>query len=198
LDARIVIDKERVLKRSKPYTHLVISPYPSRYEDYYKLQNGQEVFLRPIKPEDEPLVLALFHNLSDEAKHHRFFQVIEDTPHEIIVRYCNIDYNREMTIIAELVVENQRKIIGIARLLIEAGGETGELGFIVSDSWHGLGLSKKFLDNIIEIAKDNNLSGIYANICSDNQRVIQLLETNNFTFQDQSDSTVKANRILRG
>jgi acetyltransferase len=197
LDARIVIDKERVFEQTKPYEHLVISPYPTRYEDYYRLRNGREVLLRPIKPEDEPLLLEMFHDLTEETRRRRFFRAIGDTPHEVIVRYCNVDYDKEITIVAELPEEGRRKIVGIARLFTEADRKTGELALIVSDPWQGLGLGTKLIDNMIGICKEKNLETAYAETLSDNRRVIALMDKKGFTFKKLGDDAVKAILDLR-
>ncbi len=83
LDARIVVDKEAVCKKFEPHEHMVISPYPKKYEVLWLLKNGQEVLLRPIKPEDEPMWLEMFQSLSEESIRYRFFQMLKDTPHEV-------------------------------------------------------------------------------------------------------------------
>jgi acetyltransferase len=74
------------------------------------------VILRPIKPEDEPLWLETFQNFSEQSIQYKFVHIIKDTPHEVRVRYCNIDYDREMAIVAELSEEGRRKILGVVRL----------------------------------------------------------------------------------
>ena len=145
LDARITVDKDKVFKKFEPHEHLVISPYPKKYETQWKLANGQEVLLRPIKPEDEPLWLDMFHSFSEESIRYRFFQLLKDTPHEVRVRYCNIDYDREIAIVAELSEEKRRSILGVGRLSIEPDGKTGELAFIIGDQWQGQGLGTKIV-----------------------------------------------------
>ncbi len=143
LDARIVVDKALVFKKFEPHEHMVISPYPKKYELLWTLRDGREVLFRPIKPEDEPLWLEMFQNFSEESIRYRFFQMLKDTPHEVRVRYCNIDYDREIAIVAELTEEGRRKILGVSRLSIEPDGKSGEMAFIIGDKWQGLGLRNK-------------------------------------------------------
>ena len=116
LDALIVISKEDVCKKFEPHEHLVISPYPKKNEMQWSVKNGKEVLLRPIKPEDEPLWLDMFQSFSEESIRYRFFQILKDTPHEVRVRYCNIDYDREIAIVAEITENKQRKILGVTRV----------------------------------------------------------------------------------
>jgi acetyltransferase len=183
LDARIVIDKERAFAKLEPHEHLVISPYPKKYETLWKLRDGRTVLLRPIKPEDEPLWLEMFQNFSEESIRYRFFEIIKDTPHEVRVRYCNIDYDREMGIVAELNEGGHRKILGVVRLIIEPDGNTGEIAFIVADPWQGLGLGTKMADYMIEICKDKKLDTIYGVMLPDNHRAINIMKKMGFTVE---------------
>ena len=191
LDARVTIDKDRVFKKFEPHEHLVISPYPKRYETPWKLKNGQEVLLRPIKPEDEPMWLEMFQSFSEESIRYRFFQLLKDTPHEVRVRYCNIDYDREIAIVAELSEENHRKILGVGRLSIESDGKSGELAFIIVDQWQGQGLGTKIVDHVLEIAKEMGVETIYAIMLPDNNRALNLTKKMGFKLEYLSDGTVK-------
>jgi len=197
LDARIVIDKERVFKRFEPHEHLVITPYPKKYETMWTLRDGRTVVLRPIKPEDEPLWLEMFQNFSEQSIRYRFFQIIKDTPHETRVRYCNIDYDREIAIVPELTENGCRKILGVTRVSIEPDGKKGEIAFIVADPWQTLGLGTKMVDYVLEICKDMKLETIYAIMLSDNYRAISLMKKMGFTTEYSDDGTVKAILNLR-
>ncbi len=192
LDARVIIDKTRVFAEIAPHEHLVISPYPKKYETLWKLQDGRTVLLRPIKPEDEPLWLEMFKNFSEESIRYRFFHIIKDTPHEMRVRYCNIDYDREIAIVAELTENSRRKILGVVRVPIEPDKKTGEIAVIIADPWQGLGLGSKMVDYVIEICKDKKLETIYGFLLRDNHRAIGLLEKMGFTTEFLEDDTVKA------
>ncbi|MCD6431274.1 bifunctional acetate--CoA ligase family protein/GNAT family N-acetyltransferase, partial [Candidatus Bathyarchaeota archaeon] len=196
LDARVVIDKKRVFAKLKPHEHLVISPYPKKYETLWKLRDGRTVILRPIKPEDEPLWLEMFRNFSEESIRYRFFEVIKDTPHEVRVRYCNIDYDREIGIVAELNEGGIRKILGVVRLVIEPDGKTGEVAIIVADPWQGLGLGTKMMDYMIEVCKDKGLETIYGVMLPDNYRAINLMKKMGFNIKYEED-VVKATLNLK-
>jgi acetyltransferase len=191
LDARVVIDKEQVFAKLGPHEHLVISPYPKKYETLWKLRDGRTVLLRPIKPEDEPLWLEMFQNFSEQSIRYRFFSIIKDTPHEVRVRYCNIDYDREIAIVAELTEDGRRKILGVVRVPIEPDKKTGEIAVIVADPWQGLGLGSKMMDYMIEICKDKKLETIYGVMLSDNYQAINLMKKMGFTIKYLPDGTVK-------
>ena len=176
---------------------MVISPYPKKYEILWSLRNGQEVLLRPIKPEDEPLWLQWFQSLSEESIRYRFFQMLKDTPHEVRVRYCNIDYDREIAIVAEVVEDGIKKILGVSRVSIEPDGKSGEMAFIVSDYWQGLGLGTKMVDYTLDIAKEKGIESVYAIMLPDNYRALTLTKKMGFTIDYLNDGTVKGQLNLK-
>jgi acetyltransferase len=190
-DARILVDKQKVFEKIESHQHLVISPYPKKYETLWTMRDRRQVLLRPIKPEDEPLWEEMFQNFSEESIRYRFFQIIKDTPHETRVRYCNIDYDREIAIVPELTENGKRKILGVVRVGIEPDGKAGEIAFIVADPWQGLGLGTKMVDHAIEICKDMKIETLYAIMLSDNLRAINLMKKMGFTITYVGDGNVK-------
>jgi acetyltransferase len=197
LDSRVVIDVERASRQIAPHGELVISPYPKKYELLWKMRDGRTVLFRPIKPEDEPMWLEMFQNFSEESIRYRFFDIIKDTPHEIRIRYCNIDYDRELGIVVELTEKGQRKILGVVRLIEEPDGKRGEIAFIVADPWQRLGLGSKMIDYMIEICIDRGLESIYAVMLADNYRAIRLMEKMGFSIQRVVDGTIEATLDLK-
>jgi acetyltransferase len=191
LDARIAVDKTRVFRKIEPHEHIVISPYPKKYELLWTLKNGQKVLLRPIKPEDEPMWLEMFQNFSEESIRYRFFEMLRDTPHEIRVRYCNIDYDREIAIVAETTTGGKRRLLGVTRLSIEPDGKSGELAFIVGDEWQNLGLGTKIVDYTLEIAKEMGIERVYSIMLIDNYRAMSLTKKMGFCLEYLKDGTVK-------
>jgi acetyltransferase len=196
-NARITIDKESVFQKIEPHQHLIISPYPRKYETLWTLKNGHEVLLRPIKPEDEKLWLEMFQNFSEESIRYRFFQILKDTPHEVRVRYCNIDYDREMAIVAETTHEGKKKILGVSRISIEPNGKTGEMAFIIMDEWQGQGLGTKMVDYLLEIAKEMGVEEVYSIMLPDNQRALRLTQKMGFHIEYLPDGNVKGTLSLK-
>jgi len=197
LDARVLIDKDRAVREHEPHSHLVISPYPKKYETIWRMGNGEEVLLRPIKPEDEPLWLEMFRGFSEESIRYRFFQVIKDTPHEVRVRYCNIDYDREIAIVPELTRDGKRRILGVGRLSIEPDGKSGEFAIIVTDEFQGAGLGTKLTDHVLEVAYDMGVEKVYSVMLADNYRALSLMKRMGFRLTYSDDGTVEASLDLR-
>jgi len=196
-DARIVVDKQKVFEKLEPHQHLVITPYPKKYETLWTMRDGRQILLRPIKPEDEPMWLEMFQNFSEESIRNRFFQIIKDTPHETRIRYTNIDYDREIAIVPELNENGKRKILGVVRVGIEPNGKAGEIAFIVADAWQCLGLGTKMVDYAIEIAKDMKIETLYAIMLPDNFRAISLMKKMGFTITYPQDDTAKGTLSLK-
>jgi len=196
LDARIIIDKES-MDYTVHYPHLVITPYPTRYTTTWKLLDGTEVILRPIRPEDEPLEHELLSNLSEETLRTRFFSIIKDITHEMLIRFCNIDYDREMAIVAELKEGNKKRIIGIGRLIIEPDLRSGEYAVLVHDAYQGKGLGYKLVDVIIGIAQDKELEEIHGTVLTENEKMLRVARKLGFTTKIQPDGITEVKLVLK-
>jgi acetyltransferase len=149
------------------------------------LKDGQKALLRPIKPEDENMWLEMFKTFSEETVRFRFFRIIKDTPHEVRTRYCNIDYDREIGIVAEKEENGKKRLLGVARLILDPSrNDEAEFALVVTDEWQRQGLGSEFLDYLIEIAKDKNLSKVNGVVLKDNYPMIALCREKNFHFSE--------------
>jgi acetyltransferase len=182
---------------STQYPNLVITPYPTRYVSQWKLKDGRDVILRPIKPEDEPLEHELLASLSPETMRARFFSVISDISHEMLVRYCNIDYDREMAIVAELTEHDRKSIIGIGRIICDREFKNGEFAVLVHDGYQNQGLGYKLVDVIIGIAEEKGLEQIYGDILTDNRRMLAVARKLGFTIGQGDEDTTHVSLTLR-
>jgi acetyltransferase len=192
VDTRIAIDPNRVSAPIQPHEHLVITPYPKKYTVPGKLRNGTPIVIRPIKPEDETLLDELFRAFSEETMRFRFFQVIKEMTHETLTRYCNIDYNREIAIVAEPEKSRKRRIIGVARLILRPGQRKGEFAVAVGDQWQGLGLGSQLVNCIIEIAKDRGLESICGDVMANNIKMLALCEKKGFKMEPVDEEVTEA------
>lgn len=187
LDARIILDEGATQKGTEEHAHLMISPYPTKYIQPWRCRDGRSVLLRPIRPEDEPLEKELIAGLSTESSRFRFFYALKEITHEMLSRFCNIDYDREMAIIAEDTSEGKRRNVGVGRLIIEPAGETGEFAIVVADDFQHSGLGLKLLDTLIGIAQEKGLMSIYGIVLNDNWRMIGLAKKLGFTMKRLSE-----------
>lgn len=190
LDARVIIDRSLVGRSVKAHSHLAISPYPEHYVRESRLKDGTPVILRPIKPEDEPLWHEMLTSASAESLRFRFRYVLKDIPHEMATRYCVIDYDREMGIVAEIDDEGERRLIGVGRMVGDPDVETAEYAMFVSDRWQGRGLGTQLTDFLIEIARDWGVKRLVAETTRDNAAMLAVFRKRGFEMQSDRDEDV--------
>ena len=183
LDARIILDEELAQKEVPEHAHLIISPYPTRYIQPWRCKDGRLVLLRPIRPEDELLERELIAGLSEESMRFRFFYILKDITHEMLTRFCNIDYEREMAIIAEYTSNGKKRNVGVGRLVIQPDGERGEFAVLVADDFQNRGLGLKLVDMLIGIGQEKGLRNIYGIVLPDNAKMIRLARKLGFTLE---------------
>jgi acetyltransferase len=186
VDARIIIDMS-VLEGKPKFPHLVITPYPTRYITPWRLSDGTEVILRPIRPEDEPMIGEFLRTLSEETLRQRYFVNHLDISHELLVRFVNNDYDREIAIVAELDRGKKKRIIGVGRLTGAADRGLSEFAVVVHDDWQGRGLGFKLTDTIIGIAQEKGLREISGYIDAKNRRMLRVVSELGFVEEKTVD-----------
>ena len=186
VDVRILLDPKPV-DRSTPYPHLVIMPYPTKYVVPWKLEDGADVLLRPIRPEDEGIESEFINGLSEETSRYRFFNIVRNLPHSDLVRFCNIDYDREMAIIAEITEGGRRREIGVGRVIAEPDRRRGEFAVVIADQYQAKGLGRKLVDMLIDIAEERRLESIFGVVLKDNAPMLTLCKEMGFTLTPEED-----------
>ncbi len=190
LDARVVVDRDMVVHSVRPYAHLAIRPYPEEFVTQRKLKDDVPVTLRPIKPEDEPMWHDLLASCSTESIWFRFSYLFKQTTHEMAARYCFIDYDREMGIVAEVEENGERKLIGVGRLVADMNHDAAEYAVIVTDRWHGHGLGGLLTDYCLEIAKKWGVKRVVAETSKDNSKMITTFRNRGFELDDEHEEDV--------
>ena len=183
LDARMIIDKNYDATGRPAYSHLIITPYPSRYITPWKLSDGTDVLLRPIRPEDEAAEHEMLSSLSQKTLRTRFFSVIRDISHEWLILFCNIDYDRHMAIVAEMEENGKKSIIGVARLIMNQDLTSGEVAVLVQDKFQGKHLGSKFVQILIGIARERGLEEVRADVLTENQSMLNVFRRFGFATQ---------------
>lgn len=178
------------------YPHLVITPYPARYTETWTLRNGTQVLLRPIRPEDEPMGREMFAGVSEETLRVRFFTTQKIT-HHLLIRFCNIDYDREIGIVAEVSEGDKKRLIGGARFIREPDSRTAQFALLVKDDYQGMGLGAKFIDILIGIAHDKELDELYGVVLTENYKMIELAKKLGFDVTREPDGISRVTLSLR-
>jgi acetyltransferase len=183
LDARIAVDEEVVERPGlKPYSHLVIRPYPESFAREKKLPDGTSVLLRPIRPEDEPLWSALLESTSNESLLQRFRQLVRRS-HELAARFCFIDYDREMAIVAEVSHAGERELAGVGRLVADPDHRTAEYAVLVTDRWQGRGLGALLTEYCVDLAPAWGVTEIVAYTTAVNMRALKIFHKLGFQIE---------------
>ncbi len=172
LDARIVLHPADRLESELPRT--AIRPYPSQYATQWTAKDGLPVTVRPIRPEDEPMMVRFHETLSDESVYFRYFHLIklgQRVDHERLTRQCFADYNRDLPLVAEREDSKtgERGIIAVGRMNKLHGAEEAEVAVIVSDRHQRLGLGTRLVASLIEIARKEKIGRLVANVLPDNR-----------------------------
>ncbi len=195
LDARIVVEAAP-LAGTKPYAHLALRPYPEEFVRKIGFKGGAEVALRPIRPEDEPLWMDLLASCSKETIYSRFRHFFFWKSHEVATRFCYIDYDREMAIVAETGSGDDRKLLGVGRLIADPDRHTAEYAVLVTDAWQDQGLGGILTDYCLEIARDWGVRNIAAVTTTDNPRMIAVFRKRGFEIRTDEAGVVEVSREL--
>jgi acetyltransferase len=191
LDARIVIDPAKVGVLMPPGKHLIISRYPTKYNREWISEKEERILFRVIRPEDEPLWIEMLQSFSEETIRYRFFAPLSQIDHHMVIRYCHIDYDREIAIVAETVEEGKRKMIGVSRLIKEPEEGVGEFAIVVTDRWQGKGIGSQLLDSLFEVANDFRLRRIVGDVLADNIRMLTLCRHKGFRIQPGTEPDLR-------
>jgi len=192
VDARMVVAPSAV----PAPRHLIISPYPNQYESHWMLRDGTPVWLRPMKPEDEPLVSDFLRICSDDTLYFRYFRLIKKWTHEMLIRFTQNDYDRELGLMALGQPPSPEVMMGVSRLVMDADRKSGEFAVIVADPWQGQGLGPKLIEEIIAIARDQGVKLLQADVLSQNQPMLDLAKKLGFAVKKESTEIYKIAKEL--
>jgi acetyltransferase len=193
LDARIVLHDLDITEAQLP--KLAIRPYPKQYVSSWTTHNGMQVTIRPIRPEDEPLMIKLHHTLSEESVFFRYFHLIklsQRIAHERLTRLCFIDYDREMALVVDY--ENpetgEHEVLAVGRLSKLHGTSEAEFAILVSDRYQCQGLGTELLKRLLEVGRDEQLRLISAEILTENSAMQRVCEKLGFRIYPTVDAAV--------
>ncbi|MDY7231737.1 bifunctional acetate--CoA ligase family protein/GNAT family N-acetyltransferase [Hyalangium rubrum] len=200
LDARVVLHAPEVKESELP--PLAIQPYPHQYEGRLRTRNGEELHLRPIRPEDEPKMVAFHRALSEQSVFMRYagmMRLDQRVTHERLARICFIDYARELALVAEKSTPEGGEIVAVGRLTRLHGTEDGEFAMLISDPMQCQGLGTELLGRLVDIGREWGLARIVADILARNtpmQRVCRKLGFEILRSEDPQEDMVKAVKVL--
>jgi acetyltransferase len=193
LDGRVVLHDPKTPVDQLPKS--AIRPYPVQYATPWKMKNKAPLFIRPIKPEDEPLMVKFHETLSEESVYNRYFSALklsQRITHERLTRICFNDYDREIALVAELQAAKgeEKKILGVGRLSKQRTTNEAEFAVLVSDAWQDQGLGTELLRRLIEIGRNENLARISGQILAENYAMQHICRKVGFKVAHETESNL--------
>ncbi|MEW5837774.1 MAG: bifunctional acetate--CoA ligase family protein/GNAT family N-acetyltransferase [Pseudomonadota bacterium] len=162
------------------YAHMAIHPYPAHLASQVVLADGREIVLRPIRPEDAEMEQAFVHSLSEESRYLRFMRALDELTPEMLMRFTQIDYDREMAFVAISGTGAQAVEIGVARYSLQPDGSSAEFAVVVSDAWQGAGLGSLLLEAVMDAARQRGVRLLMGEVLPQNRGMLKLAERMGF------------------
>ncbi|KAF0206036.1 MAG: hypothetical protein FD173_510 [Gallionellaceae bacterium] len=192
-DARVVVEFRQ--PSADRYSHMAIYPYPTHLVSRWQLADGMDITIRPIRPEDAELVQAFVRNLSEESRYFRFMNSMQELSQSMLVRFTQIDYSREMALIA-VTEENGKEVeLGVARFSTNPDGESCEFALVVADRMRGKGLGQKLMTAVMDAARSKGLKVIEGEVLRNNTDMLHLIDRLGFKVETSAeDDSIKSVR----
>lgn len=186
-DARVVVEYRQ--PNADRYAHMAISPYPAHLVSEWQLADGMDISIRPIRPEDAQLVKQFVHDLSEETKYFRFMNSVQELTEDMLSRLTQLDYSRELALIAVTENHDQEVQLGVARYAINPDGKTCEFALVVADNITGKGLGQKLMVSLMEAARSKGLEVIEGEVLSHNHNMLKLMTRLGFSIKNSSEDS---------
>jgi acetyltransferase len=185
LDARVVV--EHPAPQLGRYAHMAIHPYPSLLETHWTLLDGTRISVRPIRPEDAQIERDFVRNLSPQAKYFRFMHALHELTQDMLVRFTQIDYDREMAFIA-VVQQNDKDIeIGVARYVMNPDRHSCEFALVVADEWQKKGIGSYLMNQLMQAAQSRGFDTMMGEVLADNQHMLELTRRLGFSERPHNE-----------
>lgn len=196
LDARIVVDSPYM--RTEQYGHMAIHPYPADLVFQHQLADGSDLVIRPIRPEDADIEQAFVNGLSEQSKRFRFMHVINEMTPQMLSHFTQIEYDRDMALIAVSKADGEEREIGVARYSRNPDGTSCEFALVIDDLWNHKGIGTLLMRRLIEVARRHRLQIMEGEVLSDNHPMLTL--TRNLGFEQTTDpddpTVVQISKVL--
>ena len=186
--ARIVADPRRM--PAPGYRHMAIHPYPVELESRFKLADGIEIIVRPVKPEDADLERRFVAGLSEQTRFFRFFYRLNELTPAMLARFTQVDYDRELALLA-LAADPEAaagvSMVGIARYIANPDHESGEFAVVVADAWQGRGIAGRLMKTLIACARKKGLRCLVGTVLRVNHNMLRFSRDLGFEVRDDPE-----------
>jgi acetyltransferase len=190
VDARVVVDYAPV--SADRYAHMAIHPYPAHLVTHWQLPDGTDVTIRPMRPEDAAIEQEFVRHLSEETKYFRFMHAVQELSEPMLVRFTQLDYDRELALIAVTEEKGREIEVGVCRYAINPDGESCEFALVVSDQWQHKAIGHRLMGSLIDAARSKGLKTMEGEVLVSNHNMLKLVATLGFTIaSSREDPSIK-------
>ncbi len=196
VDARFTVAYPR--GGAQRYDHMAIHPYPNDLVKLQQLADGTNILIRPIRPEDAEMEQEFVRNLSRESRYMRFMQSLRELTPDMLVRFTQIDYDREVAFLALAREDGVDKEVGVCRYAINPDRQSCEFALVIADAWQSRGLGGLLMETLIDAARSKGLNAIIGEVLSENAGMLRLMQRLGFERHksDMDDSVVIVTKRL--
>lgn len=192
-DARVLVALRQ--PSADRYAHMAIYPYPTHLVSQWQLADGTDITIRPIRPEDAEIEQEFVRNLSQEPRYFRFMNSVQELTPTMLVRFTQIDYSREMALIAVTEDHGKEIELGVTRFAINPDGEICEFALVVADAMRGKGLGQKLMTVLMDAARAKGLKIMEGEVLQNNSRMLHLMTRMGFDIETSAeDDNIKSVR----
>lgn len=176
------------------YPNQILPPtrnqYPAQYERTEKLKDGSTVFVRPIKPDDEPNMKDMFYSFSERTRYLRFHGPKKSFPHEQLQVFCNVDYDEEMALVGAVGEPGQEDFIAVGRYLHDPANNSAEVAFTVRDDWQNKGMGTIIYELLVEIGRERGIKKFHAEVLTENIPMLKVFHHGDVGITTRTDGGV--------
>ncbi|GMU73281.1 MAG: acetyltransferase [Burkholderiales bacterium] len=186
--ARVVVDPRR--KATRGYGHMAIHPYPVELARTLTLSDGATIEVRPIRPEDATLERSFVAGLSEESRYFRFFYRLHELTPQMLARFTQVDYDREMALVAvapDPAAEAASRFVGVARYIANPDGESAEFAVVTADDWQRRGIARVLMTDLIACARKRGLARLEGAVLRANHGMLRFTASLGFSVADDPD-----------
>ncbi|MCJ7814591.1 MAG: bifunctional acetate--CoA ligase family protein/GNAT family N-acetyltransferase [Xanthomonadales bacterium] len=185
IDARIVVERHN--EASRPYDHMAIHPYPRNLVQRSDLSDGTQITIRPIRPEDAIIERDFVNGLSQQSRYFRFMYSMPEITPELLSRFTQIDYDREMALIAVTDINNEVQQVGVARYYTLPDQVSCEFAIVIADDWQNRGVARRLMRALVDAARSRRFTNMIGTVLVENRRMLDFVRSLGFRAEISSE-----------
>lgn len=194
VDARIVVARHN--DAARPYDHMAIHPYPRDLVQIIDLSDGTRITIRPIRPEDALMERDFVNALSEKSRYFRFMYSMPEITPELLSRFTQIDYDREMALVAVTSTEKEDLQVGVARFYTLPDGFSCEFAIVIADEWQNRGVARQLMKALVEAARSRRFTKMEGTVLAENRRMLDFVKSLGFRVETNTEDSQLMNAVL--